>query len=81
MAMYQHPWVPSPLLEVCYQCEDSYVHHWITCINREDIQTGQDAYGTFSMAFQDLLEISDASGHINPLESEDDTTCSMMVRP
>ena len=28
--------VPSPLSEVCYQCKDSYVHHWIACINGED---------------------------------------------
>ena len=57
--------VPSPLLEVCYQCKDSYVLHWITCINREDSKTGQDAYETFSEASQDSLDISDASGHTN----------------
>ena len=74
-------YVPSPLVEVCYQCKDSYVHHWITCINGEDSQTGQDAYETFSMASQDSLEISDASGYSNPLESEDDTTRGMVVRP
>ena len=28
--------VPSPLHEVCYQCKDSYDHHWIACINEED---------------------------------------------
>ena len=55
--------VPSPLLEVCYQCKDSYVHHWIACINREDCKIGQDAYETFSVASQNSLEISDASGH------------------
>ena len=74
-------YVPSPLIEVCYQCKDSYVHHWITCINGEDSQTGQDACETFSMASQDSLEISDASGHTNPLESENDTTRGMAVRP
>ena len=73
--------VPSPLLEVCYQCKDSYVHHCITCINGEDSQTGQDAYDTFSVASQDSLEISDASGHTNPLESEDDMTQGMVVKP
>ena len=73
--------VPSTLLEVCYQCKDSYVHHWITCINGEDGQTGQDAYETFSVASQDLPEISDASGHTNPLESGDDTTWEMVLRP
>ena len=46
-------YVPSPLVEVCYQCKDSYVHHWITCINGEDSQIGQNAYETFSMASQD----------------------------
>ena len=74
-------YVPSPLVEVCYQFKDSYVHHWITCINGEDSQIGQNAYETFSMASQDSLEISDASGHSNPLESEDDTTQGMVVRP
>ena len=74
-------YVPSPLVKVCYQCKNSYVHHWITCINGEDSQTGQDAYETFSMASQDSLEISDASGYSNPLESEDDTTRGMVVRP
>ena len=75
-------YVPSPLVKVCYQCKDSYVHHWITCINGEDSQTGQDAYETFSMAsLEDSLEISDASGYSNPLESEDDTTRGMVVRP
>ena len=33
------------------------------------------------MASQDSLEISDASGYSNPLESEDDTTREMVVRP
>ena len=74
-------YVPSPVVEVCYQCKDSYVHHWITCINGEDSQIGQNAYQTFSMASQDSLEISDASGYSNPLESEDDTTRGMVVRP
>ena len=64
-------YVPSPLVEICYQCKDSYVHHWITCINGEDSQTGQDAYETFSMASQNSQE----------LESEDDTTRGMVVRP
>ena len=73
--------VPLPLLEVCYQCKDSYVHHWITCINGEDCKIGQDAYETFSVASQNSLEICDASGHTDPLESEDDTTQGMVVRP
>ena len=73
--------VPSPLLEVCYQCKDSYVHHWLTCINGEDCKIGQDAYETFSVASQNSLEIFDASGHTNPLESENYTTRGMVVRP
>ena len=73
--------VPSPLSEVCYQCKDSYVHHWIACINGEDCKTGQDSYETISVASQNSLEISDASGHTNPLESEDDMTRGMVVRP
>ena len=73
--------VPSPLLEVCYQCKNSCIHHWITCINEEDGQTGQDAYETFLMASQDSLEIFDPSGHTNPLESENDTIQGMVVRP
>ena len=73
--------VPSPLLEVCYECKDSHIHHWITCINGKDCKIGQDAYKTFSMASQNSLEISDASGHTDPLESEDDMTRGMVVRP
>ena len=71
--------VSSPRVEV-YQCKDSYVHHWIACINREDCKIGQDAYETFSLASQESLEISDASGHTDPLESENDTTQAMVVR-
>ena len=73
--------VPSPLHEVCYQCKDSYVHHWLTCIDGEDCKIGQDAYETFSVASQNSLEISDASGHTDPLESEDDMTWGMVVGP
>ena len=73
--------VPSPLSEVCYQCKDSYVHHWIACINGEDCEIGHNAYETFSVASQESLEISDASGHTSPLESENDTTRGMVVRP
>ena len=73
--------VPPPLSEVCYQCKDSYVHHWIAYINREDCKIGQDAYETFSVASQESLEISDASGHTGPLESENDMTQGMVVRP
>ena len=73
--------VPSPLHEVCYQCKDPYVHHPIACINREDCKIGQDAYETFSMASQDSLEVSNASRCTSPLESEDDMTWGMVVRP
>ena len=65
--------VPSPLFEVFYQCKESYVHHWIACINAEDCEIGQDAHETFSMASQDSLEISDVYGHTSPLESEEST--------
>ena len=73
--------VPSPLHEVCYQCKDSYVHHWIACINGEDCKIGQDAYETFSLASQNSSEISDVSGHTDPLKSEDDMIWGMVVRP
>ena len=73
--------VPSPLLEVCYQCKDSYVHHWIACINGQDCKIGQDSYETFSVASQNSLEISNASGHTNLLESEDDMTRGMLAKP
>ena len=53
----------------------------IASIKGEDCKIGQDASETFSMASQDSLEISDASGHTNPLESEDDATRGMVVRP
>ena len=77
----QDMWTKLPVSEVCYQCKDSYVHHWIAYINGEDCEIGQDAYKTFSVASQDSLEISDASGHTSPLKSEDDTTRGMVVRP
>ena len=28
-------YVPSPLVEVCYQCKDSYAHHWIILASTE----------------------------------------------
>ena len=73
--------VPTPLSEVCYQCKDSYVHHWIACINGEDCKTGQDTYETLSVASQNSLELSDASGHTNSLESEVDTTREWWLDP
>ena len=73
--------VSLPLKEVCYQCKASCVHHWIACINREDCKIGQDAYLTFSVASQESLEIFDVSGHTSPLESKNDTTWGMVVRP
>ena len=53
----------------------------IACMNGEDYKTGQDTYETLSVASQNSLEISDASGHTNSLESEVDTTQGMVVRP
>ena len=69
-----------PVSEVCYQYKDSNVHHWIACINGEECETGQDTYETFSVASQNSLEISDASGDTNSLES-DDMTQGMVMRP
>ena len=43
--------------------------------------TEKTAYETFSVASQNSLEISDASGHTDPLESENDTKRGMVVRP
>ena len=57
------------------------LHHWIACINGEDCKIGQDTYETFSVASQNSLEISNASGHTDTLESEDDMTWGMVVRP
>ena len=69
------------LKEVCYQCKDSYVHHWITSIHREDSKTGQDPYETFSMASKESLEISNASEFSHSLDSDNETTRGMVVRP
>ena len=69
------------LKEVCYQCKDSYVHHWITSIRREDGETGQDPYETFSMASKDSLEIPNASEFSHSLDSDNETTRGMVVRP
>ena len=68
------------LKEVCYQCKDSYVHHWITSIRREDGKTGQDPYETFSMASKDSLEIPNASEFSHSLDSDNKTTRGMVVR-
>ena len=69
------------LKEVCYQCKDSYVHHWIASIRREDSKTGQDPYETFSMASKDSLEIPNASEFSHSLDSDNETTRGMVVRP
>ena len=55
--------------KISYQCNDSYVHHWIAWINWEYCEIGQDAYETFLVASQDSLEITYASGHTTCLES------------
>ena len=54
---------------------------WIACINRKDCGIVQDAHVIFSVASQNSLESSYASGHTNPRESEDDMTWGMVVRP
>ena len=35
--------------DLCYHCNDSYVHHWITSIHRENGETRQDTHETFSL--------------------------------
>ena len=73
--------VPPPLKEVCHQCKDSYVHHWLISSNGEDSKAGQDSYETFSVASQSSLEISNASELSSPLGSENDTTRGVVVGP
>ena len=47
--------VPSPLHKVCYECKDSYVKHWIACINR---------LGTWAGCISDLFSgISKLTGN------------------
>ena len=69
------------LQEVCYQCKDSYVHHWITSIHREDGSTRMASHETLSMESQDSLESPNASEFSNPLDSENETTRGMVARP
>ena len=69
------------LKEVCYQCKDSYVHHWIASIHREDSKTWQDPYETLSMASKDSFKIPNASEFPHSLVSDNETTWGMVVRP
>ena len=63
--IYASKW--SIFQEVCYQCKDSYVHHWIASVHRENDKTGQGSHETLSMASQDSLEIPNASEFSLPL--------------
>ena len=67
------------LQEICYQCKDSYVHHWITSIHRENSKTGQDPHETFSVASQSSLKIPNASEFSHSLDSENEMTWGMVV--
>ena len=69
---------PQDGQDLCYQCKDSYVHHWITSIHRENSKTRQDTHKTFSVASQNSLDISNATKFS---DSENDTTWGMMVKP
>ena len=69
------------LQEICHQCKASYVHHWITRIHRENSKTGQDTHETLSMASQDSLEIQNVPEFSHSLDSENETTQGMVVKP
>ena len=69
------------LPEICHQCKDSYVHHWITSVHRENSETRQDPHKTFSVASQDSLKIPNVSEFTCSLDSEDETTQGMVVEP
>ena len=80
LSLYQPPLQASNSpIAVHKSCErskthSSYVDNCIACIDEENCEIGQDTYETFSMASQGSLEISNASGHTEQSESEDDTT-------
>ena len=69
------------LQEICYQYKDSYVHHWITSICGENSKTGQDPHETFSVASQSSLEIPSLSDFSHSLDSENEMTWGMVVKP
>ena len=73
--------VQDSLSEVCPDCKNTYVNNWVASINREDCKVRQDPYETFSMASQSSLEISNASELDNPMDTENDTTRGLVVRP
>ena len=72
--------IHQDLLEICHQYKDSYVHHWITSVHRENSETRQDTHETFSMASQDSLEVPHASELSNSLDSGNETTRGMVVK-
>ena len=67
--------------EICHQCKDSYVHHWITSLHRENSETGHHTHETLSIAPQYSLEIPNASEFFPFLDSENKTTWGMEVEP
>ena len=69
------------LQEMCYQCKDFYGHHWITSVYRENSETRQDTHETLSMASQDSLEVPHASEFSDSLDSGNETTHGMVVKP
>ena len=55
--MEQDPnFIQQNFQEICHQCTNSHVHHWITGVHRENSKIGQDTHETFPMAPQDPLE-------------------------
>ena len=64
--------------EICPQCTNSYVHHWIT--GSKNSKIGQDTHETFPMAPQDPLEIPNASEFSNFLDPENETTREMVAK-
>ena len=80
--MEQDPnFIQQNFQEICHQCTNSYVHHWITGVHRENSKIGQDTHETFPMAPQDPLEIPNASEFSNSLDSENETTRDMVAKP
>ena len=80
--MEQDPnFIQQNFQEICPQCTNSYVHHWITGVHRENSKIGQDTHETFPMAPQDPLEIPNASEFSNSLDSENETTRNMVAKP
>ena len=67
--------------DLCFECMDFDVHHWITSIYREDTEVRQDSNLTFSVASETSLKTPDASEFSCTLDSKNETTQGMVVRP